>query len=205
MTCDTSDSPSSRLKNALAASVSRCSCKKTSSTAPCSSTARHSQWYTPPKCFKAQGAVPAHHSCSCPATWTGRPAGTPDSCSTSPRPLPGRTAVSRSQLSTTGVTASGRDLLDGQRAGLRDLGCVPLRSLKHGSSVWIAGSIVARQKPPTARGFAFFVLQDGSERVQVIISPDLWEAHRQLLRDAGALIVYGQVTRQGRAVTLSEG
>ena len=105
-------------------------------------------------------------------------------------------------LGLTGLTASGRDLLDGQRAHLRDLGCVPMTGLKHGDPVWIAGSIVSRQKPPTARGFAFFVLQDGSERVQIIISPDLWEAHRQLLRDAGALIVFGPVTRQGRAVTL---
>ena len=105
-------------------------------------------------------------------------------------------------LGITGVTASGRDLLDGQRAHLRDLGCVPMTGLKHGDSVWIAGSIVSRQKPPTARGFAFFVLQDGSQRVQIIISPDLWEAHRQLLRDAGALIVFGPVTRQGLAVTL---
>ena len=105
-------------------------------------------------------------------------------------------------LSTTGVTASGRDLLDGQRAQLRDVGCVPLAGLKHGESVWVAGSVVSRQKPPTARGYAFYVLQDGPERVQLIISPDLWEAHRQLLRDASVLMVYGQVTRQGRAVTV---
>ena len=59
-------------------------------------------------------------------------------------------------LQTTGVTTSGRDLLDGQRAELRALGCVPLANLKHGESVWIAGSIVNRQKPPTARGFAFY-------------------------------------------------
>ncbi|WP_407571778.1 DNA polymerase III subunit alpha [Deinococcus altitudinis] len=105
-------------------------------------------------------------------------------------------------LSLTGVTASGRDLLDGQRSHLRDLGCVPLGNVRHGGSVWIAGSIVSRQKPPTARGFAFFILQDGSARIQIIISPDLWEAHRQLLRDAWGLIVYGTVTVQGRAVTL---
>ena len=105
-------------------------------------------------------------------------------------------------LAITGVTASGRDRLDGHRSHLRDLGCVPLGSLKHGLSVWIAGAVVSRQKPPTARGFAFFVLQDGSERVQIIISPDLWEAHRQVLRDAQALVVYGLVTVQGRAVTV---
>jgi error-prone DNA polymerase len=108
----------------------------------------------------------------------------------------------RLDLSLTGVTASGRDLLDGHRGHLRDLGCVPMSGLKHGQNAWIAGVIVSRQKPPTARGFAFFIVQDGSERVQIIISPDLWEAHRVLLRDAGALIVYGNVTVQGRAVTL---
>ncbi|WP_407571448.1 OB-fold nucleic acid binding domain-containing protein [Deinococcus altitudinis] len=105
-------------------------------------------------------------------------------------------------LGLTSVTASGRDLLDGQRSHLRDLGCVPLGGIRHGSSVWIAGSIASRQKPPSARGFAFFVLQDGSERVQIIISPDLWEAHRGVLRDADGLVVYGPVTVQGRAATL---
>jgi len=44
--------------------------------------------------------------------------------------------------------------------------------------------------------------QDGPDRVQVVIRPELWEAHRQLLRDARALLVHGTVTRQGRAVTL---
>ena len=51
-------------------------------------------------------------------------------------------------LGFTGVTASGRDLLDGQRSHLRDLGCVPMTGLKHGASVWIAGTVVSRQKPP---------------------------------------------------------
>jgi hypothetical protein len=38
--------------------------------------------------------------------------------------------------------------------------------------------------------------------VHITISPDLWEAHRFVLSDAAALIVYGPVTVQGRAVTL---
>lgn len=88
-------------------------------------------------------------------------------------------------LGTTGVTASGRDVLDGQRPQLRDMGCAPLGNLKHGTSVWIAGSVVARQRPPTARGFAFFVVQDGAERVQVIISPDLWAACRSVAAGCG--------------------
>lgn len=58
---------------------------------------------------------------------------------------------------------------------------------------------------PTAKGFAFYVLEDAGARVQVVISPDLWEVHRVLLRDARALVMRGQVTRQGGAVTVRAG
>ncbi|MFC6663013.1 OB-fold nucleic acid binding domain-containing protein [Deinococcus multiflagellatus] len=105
-------------------------------------------------------------------------------------------------LALTGTTATGRHPLDAHRARLRDLGCAALASLKHGATVWAAGVVVARQRPPTAKGFAFYVLEDTTGRVQAVISPDLWEAHRVLLRDARALIVQGQVTRLSRAVTL---
>lgn len=105
-------------------------------------------------------------------------------------------------LVTKGLSESGRHPLDAHRARLRDLGCVPIAALQRGEAVWTAGLIVARQRPPTARGFAFYVLEDRASRVQAIIAPDLWEAHRALLRDARALIVQGDVTRTGQAVTV---
>ncbi len=58
---------------------------------------------------------------------------------------------------------------------------------------------MARQKPPTAQGFAFFVLEDGPNRVQVVISPDLWERHREALRDASVLVVEGLLEAEGDA------
>ncbi|WP_420594328.1 hypothetical protein [Deinococcus sp.] len=108
----------------------------------------------------------------------------------------------RLDLATKGLSETGRHPLDAHRARLRDLGCVELSALRHGQDAWTAGFIVTRQRPPTARGFAFFVLEDRSARVQAIISPDLWEAHRALLHDARALIVQGEASVQGRAVTL---
>ncbi len=108
----------------------------------------------------------------------------------------------RLDLQLTGVSGLGRDLLDAHRARLRDLGCAPLGNLKAGQRAWTAGVIVARQRPPTARGFAFYVIQDGHHRAQVIISPDLWEAHRQLLRDANLLLVEGEVNGPSRALTI---
>ncbi|MPY68283.1 DNA polymerase III subunit alpha [Deinococcus sp. SDU3-2] len=105
-------------------------------------------------------------------------------------------------LQTKGVSETGRHPLDAHRARLRDVGCVPVGALRHGQEAWTAGLIAARQRPPTARGFAFYVLEDSSGRVQAVISPELWEAHRVLLRDARALIVQGEVTARGRAITL---
>ncbi|MBZ9752166.1 DNA polymerase III subunit alpha [Deinococcus sp. HMF7620] len=111
-------------------------------------------------------------------------------------------ALAALDLETKGLSETGRHPLDAHRARLRDLGCEALAGLKQGATSWAAGLIVARQRPPTAKGFAFYVLEDATGRLQAVISPDLWEVHRVLLRDARALIVQGPVTRQGRAVTL---
>ncbi|MXV18665.1 DNA polymerase III subunit alpha [Deinococcus xianganensis] len=124
-----------------------------------------------------------------------------------PPDLPDLNADVQAELDVrlTGTTPTGRHPLDAHRTRLRDLGCEPLAHLRHGTDAWMAGVIVARQRPPTAKGFAFYVLEDTGARVQVVISPDLWEVHRVLLRDARALVVRGQVTRQGRAVTVRAG
>ena len=56
-----------------------------------------------------------------------------------------------------------------------------------------AGLVVGRQKPATAKGFAFFVIEDGPVRAQLILNPKLWEENRVLLRDASVLVVEGTV------------
>jgi error-prone DNA polymerase len=100
-----------------------------------------------------------------------------------------------------GVDEAGRHPVDLVRQELIDLGAQPLAGLRPGR-VRTGGLIVARQKPPTANGFAFFVLEDHAERVQVVVSPALWEAHWQALRDAQVLVVDGLFDRTGRAWTL---
>lgn len=65
-----------------------------------------------------------------------------------------------------------------------------------------AGLVVSRQKPPTAKGFAFYVLEDGPVRAQLIIPPDLWESHRVMVRDAAILVADAVVEDTGYQVTL---
>ncbi len=91
------------------------------------------------------------------------------------------------------------------RDQLRELGCVPLLRLRRTprkTQVLTAGLVVGRQRPGTAKGFAFFVIEDGPVRAQVIISPDLWDEQRVLLRDASMLVVDGVVEDTGHQLTL---
>jgi len=108
----------------------------------------------------------------------------------------------RLDVATKGLSEAGRHPMDLWRTRLRDLGCVTPGELRHGTTARVAGLVVARQKPPTAKGVAFYVLEDHHWRAQVVIGPELWEAHRQLLRDAQALIVEGRVDVQGHARTV---
>lgn len=62
--------------------------------------------------------------------------------------------------------------------------------------------MIARQRPPTAKGFAFYVIEDGPLRMQVVIPPDMWERERDLLREARVLVVTGMIEKKGRAWTL---
>lgn len=88
------------------------------------------------------------------------------------------------------------------RQQLLSFRATPMVRLPHHGYVTTAGVVVARQRPPTAKGFAFYVIEDGSLRAQVVISPDMWERERDLLREAHILIVSGQLEKRGKAWTI---
>ncbi len=95
--------------------------------------------------------------------------------------------------------------IDFVRDQLRELDCVPLARLRRTArktQVRAAGLVVGKQRPPTAKGFAFFVLEDGPVRAQLIIPPDLWDTHRVLLRDASILVADAVVEDTGYQLTL---
>ena len=95
--------------------------------------------------------------------------------------------------------------LDFVRGQLRDLGAITLwqaRRLPRRSHLRTAGLVVSRQRPPTANGFAFYVIEDGPSRAQVVITPDLWTRYRTLVRDASILIVDAVLDDVGPQLTL---
>lgn len=101
-----------------------------------------------------------------------------------------------------GLNEWGVHPVDLMRQQLLSLGATPMVRLPHYGNVTTAGVVIAKQRPPTAKGFAFYVIEDGPLRVQVVISPDLWESECNVLREARVLIVSGRLEKRARAWTI---
>ncbi|MEC9439721.1 MAG: error-prone DNA polymerase, partial [Myxococcota bacterium] len=60
-----------------------------------------------------------------------------------------------------------------------------------GTRVTVAGLVIRRQRPQTARGVLFITLEDEFGLLDVIVEPDVYEAHRFLIKGNGALAITG--------------
>ncbi len=66
---------------------------------------------------------------------------------------------------------------------------------RHGSKGYVAGLVVARQRPETARGILFLLLEDETGMVNVVIRPDLYERKKAVIRGESLLMVAGKIQR----------
>jgi error-prone DNA polymerase len=95
------------------------------------------------------------------------------------------------EQATRGFSSLELHTMDFFRYRMRELAAITLWQVRHAplkSHQRVAGLVISKQKPPTAGGFAFYVIEDGPVRAQLIISPQIWERQRVLLRDAKILI-----------------
>jgi error-prone DNA polymerase len=71
-----------------------------------------------------------------------------------------------------------------------------LESLEHGAAVEIAGMVTARQRPETANGITFMLLEDERGSVNLIVPPPVYDRHRPLVRTAPLLRARGRLERR---------
>jgi error-prone DNA polymerase len=71
-----------------------------------------------------------------------------------------------------------------------------LEKLPHGAPVQVAGMVVVRQQPGSAKGFVFLLLEDEFGLANVIVRPDLYEANRSLVRGEPFITVHGTLERR---------
>jgi error-prone DNA polymerase len=65
-----------------------------------------------------------------------------------------------------------------------------------GSTVEVAGMVVARQRPATARGVVFMLLEDDLGTINVIVPPPVYERHRLIVRTASFARIRGRLERR---------
>ena len=73
-----------------------------------------------------------------------------------------------------------------------------LNEAPHGSQVRFAGMAIARQRPATANGIVFMLLEDEHGQVNLIVPPAVYERHRALVRGEPLLLVGGRFERIGQ-------
>jgi error-prone DNA polymerase len=85
------------------------------------------------------------------------------------------------------------------RDQLDDLRVVPsqrLAKLLDGSFVRVAGLVLVRQRPGTAKGITFVTLEDETGVANLIIRMDVWEKFYRVARTASAFVASGRLQNQ---------
>ncbi len=74
-----------------------------------------------------------------------------------------------------------------------------LSTLAHGSRVQVAGLVVARQRPGTAKGIVFMLLEDEGGTINLIVPPQVYERHRLTVRTEPLVAATGRLERHPAA------
>ena len=80
-----------------------------------------------------------------------------------------------------------RDQLD----RLRVTSAIELKNLTDGRFVRVAGLVLLRQRPSTAKGITFVTLEDESGSMNLVLKPEIWEKFYKTVRRSNAWLVHG--------------
>jgi error-prone DNA polymerase len=73
-----------------------------------------------------------------------------------------------------------------------------LNAAPHGATVAFAGLAIARQRPATAKGIVFMLLEDEHGQVNLIVPKEVYERHRAIVRAEPLLLARGRFERVER-------
>jgi len=99
----------------------------------------------------------------------------------------------------------GRHPLAYHREELEKLGVarsIDLKRIPDGRPVRVAGSVIVRQRPGTAKGFVFLSLEDEAGILNVIVTPDLFDKNRVILIDNPFLLIDGILQNQENVISV---
>ncbi|HUE31272.1 MAG TPA: error-prone DNA polymerase, partial [Verrucomicrobiae bacterium] len=114
-------------------------------------------------------------------------------------PLPPMTPVEETaaDYAATRLTA-GPHVMAHLRSRLAADGVLAARALEqvpHGARVRVAGHVIVRQRPGTAKGMCFLTLEDETGTANAVVTPPLYERARVVLNTSALLEVEGRLER----------
>jgi error-prone DNA polymerase len=77
-----------------------------------------------------------------------------------------------------------------------------LRTARQGRRVRVAGMVITRQRPGTAKGFVFLTLEDETGIANIIVRPDLFARDRLVIVEEPFLIVDGVLQHQDGVISV---
>jgi error-prone DNA polymerase len=78
------------------------------------------------------------------------------------------------------------------------LSTVELKERRNGSNVAVAGMVVARQRPATANGVVFMLLEDEHTQVNLIVPPQVYDRFRAVIRGEPLILAKGRYEHADR-------
>jgi len=121
-------------------------------------------------------------------------------------PLEAMTPEARlvSDFRNTGMTV-GPHPMSYHRANLRREGVLSARDLlrvANGTRVRVAGAVIARQRPGTAKGFVFLSLEDETGIANAIITPQIFREHHIVVVNQQFLLIEGTLQNQDNVISV---
>jgi error-prone DNA polymerase len=104
----------------------------------------------------------------------------------------------------TGMTA-GPHPMKYHRASMKRQGVLTaseLNRLPDGTHVRVAGGVIARQRPGTAKGFVFLSIEDETGIANAIVTPRVFEEHHVTIVRQQFLLIEGQLQHQDNVVSV---
>ncbi|MBY5713318.1 error-prone DNA polymerase [Rhizobium leguminosarum] len=80
--------------------------------------------------------------------------------------------------------------------------CADAMNAQDGRFMMIAGLVLVRQKPGSAKGVMFITLEDETGPANIVVWPTLFEKHRRIVLGSSMMGIHGKVQREGEVVHL---
>jgi error-prone DNA polymerase len=90
--------------------------------------------------------------------------------------------------------------LRGRLAARGILACADAVAAHDGRRVHVAGLVLVRQKPGSAKGVMFITVEDETGTANIVVWPSLYEAQRRLILTTSLMAIEGRVQREGDVV-----